>query len=94
MKPAKTAVRTTIRSTSSGPLPWTTATTKASSVQAMMSSTAAQARASTPVDVRCIPRSVRMRASTGKAVIDIATPRNRANASGATGPAAVSSWLG
>ncbi len=60
----------------------------------MMSSTAAQASASTPVDVRCMPRSVRIRASTGNAVIDIATPRNSASASGATGPAAVSSWLG
>ena len=33
-----------------------------------------------------MPRSVRMRASTGNAVIDIATPRKSASASGATGP--------
>ena len=92
--PAKTAVSAMMRSTSSGPLPATTATTNASNVQAMMSSTAAQANANTPVDVRCMPRSVRMRASTGKAVIDIATPRNSARASGGTGPSAVSSWLG
>ncbi len=44
----------------------------------MTSSTAAQVSATTPSRVRCRPRSVRMRASTGKAVIDIDTPRNSA----------------
>ena len=49
-----------------------------------LSSIAAQASASTPTGVRCMRRSVRIRASTGNAVIDIAAPRNSANASGGT----------
>ncbi len=53
--------------------------TTASNVQARTSSVAAQASAMPPVWVRCIRRSVRMRASTGNAVIDIAAPMNSAN---------------
>ena len=53
-------------------------TTTASSDQAAMSSTAALAMASPPMRVRCMPRSVRMRASTGNAVTDIAAPTNSA----------------
>ena len=46
----------------------------------MTSSIAAQASASAPSGRLSIRRSVRMRASTGNAVIDIATPMNSANA--------------
>ncbi len=45
----------------------------------MMSSVAAHASARPPVSVRCMRRSVRIRASTGNAVIDIAAPMNSAN---------------
>ena len=64
--------------------PTATATTTASSDHATTSSIAAQASASTPTGVRCMRRSVRIRASTGNAVIDIAAPRKSANASGGT----------
>ncbi len=53
-------------------------TTTASSVQASTSAIAALASAIPPMRVRCRPRSVRMRASTGNAVADIAVPMNSA----------------
>ena len=46
----------------------------------MTSSIAAHAIASEPTGRLIIRRSARMRASTGNAVIDIATPMNSANA--------------
>src|SRR5262249_37911858 len=55
-------------------------TTNASRHHAVTSSTAAQARAVTPSGVLESTWSVRMRARTGNAVIDIATPTKRANA--------------
>ena len=57
---------------------WAMPTTKASKHQAVTSSIAAQLSATTPSAVFSICRSVRMRASTGKAVIDIAMPMNNA----------------
>src|SRR5262249_15339303 len=45
---------------------------------AITSSVAAQARATTPSGALCMRPAVKMRASTGKAVTDRATPRNRA----------------
>ena len=57
---------------------WATPTTNASRHQAVTSSVAAQPRAMIPSCVLCIRRSVRMRARTGNAVIDMATPMNRA----------------
>ena len=45
----------------------------------MTSSTAAQVSAMAPIRLLCMPRSVRIRASTGKAVTDIETPMNSAN---------------
>ena len=57
-----------------------TATVVASATrnQALTSSTAAQATVSAPTGFLSIRRSARMRASTGKAVIDIDTPMNSA----------------
>ena len=57
-----------------------TAVARAIRNQAVTSSTAAHASASTPTGRFSIRRSTRMRASTGKAVIDIETPMKRANA--------------
>src|SRR5581483_9148413 len=51
--------------------------TRASKHHAVASSTAAQHRDMRPSDVSCIRKSARIRASTGKAVTDIATPRNK-----------------
>ena len=56
-----------------------TATTMASRDQAVMSSSAAHVMVTAPRRVRFRPRSVRMRASTGKAVTLIEAPRNREN---------------
>src|SRR5262249_15288294 len=56
-----------------------TPTTTASRHHAVTSPTAAQVSAATPSSVRDSPRSVRMRARTGNAVIDIAIPMNSAN---------------
>jgi hypothetical protein len=58
----------------------TMATTNASTVQAVTSSVAAQARAVLPRAVLVRPRSSRMRASTGKAVMLIEMPMKSANA--------------
>ena len=55
-----------------------TPTTNANRHQAVTSSIAAQLSATTPSSVFSMLRSVRMRASTGNAVIDIATPMNSA----------------
>ena len=55
----------------------------ASRHHAVTSLTAAQVSAATPSSVRVRPRSVRIRASTGNAVIDIATPMNSAKATNA-----------
>ena len=54
------------------------ATTNASMHQAVTSSTAAQVMVIAPTGVLCRLRSVRMRASTGKAVMLMAAPMNRA----------------
>ena len=56
------------------------ATTSASSVHAVTSSTAAHVNANAPTGVVSIPRSDRIRASTGNAVMLMAMPMNRANA--------------
>lgn len=56
-----------------------TAVMKASRHHAVTSSTAAQARAIDPSSLFCIPRSVRIRARTGNAVIDIEIPMKSAN---------------
>ena len=70
-------------------LPWFTlpcivaraiATTNASMHQAVTSSTAAQVIATAPTFVLCRFRSVRIRASTGKAVMLIDAPMNSATA--------------
>ena len=55
------------------------ATTNARMLHAVTSSVAAQAMAVLPKAVLVSPRSSRIRASTGKAVIDIDTPMKRAN---------------
>jgi hypothetical protein len=55
-----------------------TPTTKASRHHAVTSSVAAQLSAITPNSVRRIPRSSRMRANTGKAVMAMATPMKSA----------------
>jgi hypothetical protein len=57
----------------------TIATTKARILQAVTSSTAAQVMAVLPSAVCVMPRSWRMRASTGKAVMLMEMPMNRAN---------------
>ena len=80
MTDTKTTEKNRIRGRSSKLPASTMATTTASSDQATTSSTAAQASARAPISVRCIPRSVRMRASTGKAVTDIDAPTKSANA--------------
>ena len=59
------------------PLP-ATAEARASSPQAVTSSTAAAAIAMAPTGWRSMRRSTRILASTGNAVIDMATPMNRA----------------
>jgi hypothetical protein len=61
-----------------------TATTNASRHHAVMSSIAAQVIAIEPSRVRCNPRSVRMRASTGNAVTDIEMPMKSANTANGT----------
>ena len=69
-----------------------TATAVASAIrnQAVTSSIAAQASASAPTGRLSIRRSTRMRASTGNAVIDIATPMNSAKATNfVSGPTSV-----
>ena len=63
---------------------WATPTTNANRHHAVTSSMAAQPRANTPSGVLSMPRSVRMRASTGNAVIDMATPMNSAKLSSGT----------
>src|SRR5262245_9660714 len=55
-----------------------TATTHASRHHAVTSSTAAHVRAIMPSSDRVMPRSARILASTGNAVIDMATPQNNA----------------
>lgn len=72
------------------PVALATATTKAKSPQAMASSAAAQTRATLPSVVLVIPRSSKIRASTGNAVILTDIPTNKAKgAKRAPGPA---SW--
>ncbi len=78
MSAANATASRMIRGKSRALLASTTATAIASSDQASTSSTAAQARASAPIDVRYMPRSLRMRARTGNAVTDIDAPRNTA----------------
>ena len=56
------------------------ATTKARMLQAVTSSTAAQVIAVLPRKVFVSPRSCKIRASTGKAVMLIEMPMNKANA--------------
>src|SRR5438094_10512500 len=59
-------------------LAWATPLTNASRHHAVTSSAAAHVNATAPNSVLASPRSARMRASTGKAVTDNATPMNRA----------------
>ena len=54
----------------------TTATTNASRHHAVASPTAAHASAVAPIGLVVSPRSARIRARTGNAVMDIATPMN------------------
>jgi hypothetical protein len=61
------------------PSAFTIATTIASTLHALTSSIAAEASAITPTGVLSRCRSPRIRASTGKAVMLMDTPRNRAN---------------
>ena len=69
------------------PLAAATAEARAIRNQAEMSSMAALARARAPIGRLSIRRSTMIRASTGKAVIDIETPMNRAKATnGLSGP--------
>jgi hypothetical protein len=60
------------------------ATTKASKIQANTSTTAAALSESWPKEVRVMPRSFRMRAMTGKAVMDSAAAMKSANGQNAT----------
>src|SRR6185437_6589502 len=73
----KTAVKVSVTKTRPA---WALArlTTKAKRHHAVTSSTAAQARATVPMRLLCICRSVRMRDSTGKEVMDMATARKSA----------------
>jgi hypothetical protein len=57
---------------------WAIPTANASKHQAATSLMAAHPSASVPSGVFCIRLSVSIRASTGKAVIEVATPMNRA----------------
>ena len=49
-----------------------------------MSSIEAQANASAPTSIRCMPRSVSILANTGNAVIDMDTPMKRAKGQNGT----------
>ena len=69
-----------VLSTSEVPPCVATAVARAIRNQAVTSSIAAHASVSAPTGRFSIRRSTRMRASTGNAVIDIATPMNSANA--------------
>ena len=60
------------------PVDRASATTKASKAQAVASPTAAQLMAVVPNPLLIIPRSLRIRASTGNAVMDMAIPMNSA----------------
>src|ERR1019366_10287797 len=72
--------RTMVRTAGAKPPALTMATTKASTVQAVTSSVAAHARAVLPKAVLVKPRSSRMRARTGKAVMLIEMPIKSAKA--------------
>ena len=74
----KPAVKPTVINVCPG-LALATLTTRASKHQAVTSPAAAHARAIMPMRLFCIWQSVRMRASTGNAVTDIATPMKSAN---------------
>ncbi len=69
---------TTTSACDDDPVP-ATAVASASKHHAVTSSIAAPASASAPTGFRSIRRSTRIRASTGKAVIDIETPIKSAN---------------
>ncbi len=75
----KAIVRTIVTVAAQTPLAPAMATTIASRLQAVTSSTAAQVIAVFPSGVFAMPRSRRMRTSTGKAVMLIAMPMNSAN---------------
>ena len=88
MKSTNAAASPTVCATSpNDPVAAATAVANAMRNQAEMSSIAALARARAPIGRLSMRRSTMMRASTGKAVIDIATPMNRAKATnGLSGP--------
>ena len=69
-----------VRTTSKPPPEVATAVARAMRNQALTSSMAALASASAPTGCLSMRRSTRIRASTGKAVIDIETPMNSAKA--------------
>ncbi len=77
---ANTSVKPTVIPDDAIPVDFTSAITRARMHQAVTSSTAAQVIAIDPSVVCVSPRSSRIRASTGKAVMLIATPMNNANA--------------
>lgn len=74
----KRADSTAIRASGQEPVAFTTTTTTASTAHASKSCRAALASATCPTRSRDRPWSERMRASTGKAVMDMAAPRNSA----------------
>ena len=78
------ATRTMVTEAAAMPVERTIATTSASRLHAVTSSTAAQVIAVDPRGVFDSPRSSRMRASTGKAVMLIAMPMNSAKLSNGT----------
>src|SRR5262245_171819 len=76
----KRSVSPKVRIVRAKPLDLVTATTNARMHQAVTSSIDAQANAVEPSGVSAKPRSLRIRARTGKAVMLIAIPMNSANA--------------
>ena len=78
ISPTYAAASPAVTSPGTNPSARPMATTNASMHQAVTSSTAAQVMATAPTLVLCSCRSVRMRASTGKAVTLMDAPMNRA----------------
>jgi hypothetical protein len=84
MKPMKPAAIRTVRPEDARPCAFPMATTIARMVHAVTSSTAAHVIAVLPSGVRVRPRSSRIRASTGKAMMLIAMPMKSANGTNGT----------
>src|SRR5207248_7020323 len=88
-----TATKVTVRAATMAAfqsVAWATPTTSANRHHAVTSSTAAHVNAIIPSSVLLTPRSVRIRARTGNAVIDIATPMKSAKL--VNGTSLVESW--